>query len=86
MSTALIIYGSTTGNTEFTAETVQAFLEDKGNEVALRNVSDTSATELEKNSDLYMLGTRLGTDALRIDGEPEENEITEWTQDKVNGQ
>lgn len=147
MSTALIIYGSTTGNTEFTAETIESYLADKGAyEVTVKNVSDTSVSELDDAYDLYLLGCstwgedeielqedfesfyedlngdlnlsgkkfavfgcgdssyeyfcgavdvieerveKLGaslvTESLRIDGEPEENEINEWAQDVIHG-
>lgn len=147
MGNALIIYGSTTGNTEYTAETVQEYLEEKGGyEVSLVNVSDTEVSELKNEYDLYLLGCstwgeeeielqedfesfyenlngdldlsgkkfavfgcgdsayeyfcgavdvieervqKLGAslvcDSLRIDGDPEQEEIDEWTQGVING-
>ncbi|WDP92748.1 MAG: flavodoxin [Desulfobacter sp.] len=145
MSKALIIYGSTTGNTEFTAETIESVLSDKGYEVTLTNVTDAEAGLLNDPYDLYLLGASTWGDAeiefqedfepfydsmnnaidltgkafaifgcgdssytyfcgavdaledrvsklggkvicesLRIDGEPEEEEIDEWTQDVTN--
>lgn len=145
MKKALIIYGSTTGNTEFTAETVEETLAGAGYEVNTLNVSDTGISSLEEDYDLYLLGcSTWGTDeielqedfepffedmngglnldgkkmavfgcgdssyeyfcgavdvieerveklgakvvcgSLRIDGEPEEIEISEWTQDVIN--
>lgn len=145
MSTALIVYGSTTGNTEFTAETIEGSLSENGYDVSLLNVSDTTPSVLKDVYDLYLLGSStwgdddiefqedfapffdgMGTDisldgkkfaifgcgdstyeyfcgavdelenrvqkmganlvypGLRIDGEPEEDEIKEWAQDMIN--
>ncbi len=145
MSTALIIFGSTTGNTEFTAETIQAGLSDKGYDVTLTNVSDAEVSVLNEKYDLYLLGSSTWGDdeiefqedfepfyenmnsdlnlegksfalfgcgdssytyfcgavdeleakveklggkvvcpSLRIDGDPEEEEIQEWVQDVIN--
>lgn len=142
MSTALIIYGSTTGNTEFTAETIESVLSDKGYEVTLTNVTTAEVAMLNQPYDLYLLGAstwgdeevefqedfepfyddmngpldlsgksfavfgcgdssytyfcgavdalegriqKLGgniiCESLRVDCEPEEQEIQEWTQD-----
>jgi len=145
MSKALIIYGSTTGNTEFTAETIREYLQKNDYDVTLLNVTDVSVDELKKEYDLYFLGCstwgddeielqedfvdfyenmdsdislndknfsvfgcgdssyeyfcgavdvieakvkKLGgkvlAESLRIDGDPEEEEIDEWTQDVLN--
>lgn len=145
MSKALIIYGSTTGNTEFTAETIREHLEKNDYDVTFLNVTDISVDELKKDYDLYFLGcstwgddeielqedfvdfyesmnndlvlegksfavfgcgdssyeyfcgavdvieTQVGKlggkvlgESLRIDGDPEEDEINEWTQDVLN--
>ena len=145
MSNALIIYGSTTGNTEFTAETIEEYLSNSSYTVKTMNVSDVDVDVLKEPHDLYLLGCstwgedeielqedfepffddlknglsldnkkfaifgcgdssyeyfcgavdvieelveKLGAkvvcESLRIDGEPEENEINEWTQDVIN--
>ena len=144
MKTALIIYGSTTGNTEYTAEQIQEDLSGASWEVKLLNVANTSPEELKKEYDLYLLGAstwgtdgielqedfeefyenmedslsldgknfavfgcgdsdyeyfcgavdaieervnklgaRVATESLRIDGEPEDQEIREWVQGLV---
>ena len=145
MNTALIIYGSSTGNTEFAAETIESYLSDHQYQVTLMDASEADVGELKKSYDLYLLGcstwgedeielqedfesfyedmaaplsldgktfaifgcgdssytyfcgavdeieTRVGklgasllTQSLKIDGEPEEDEITEWAQDVIN--
>ena len=57
MSNALIIYGSTTGNTAYTAETIAAYLTANGGyEVSLKSVADIDASELNDAWDLYLLG------------------------------
>ncbi len=145
MSNALIIFGSTTGNTENTAEIIEATLSDKGYDVTLTNVTDAEVNVLNEKYDLYLLGSstwgddeiefqedfepfyenmnsdlnldgkafaifgcgdssytyfcgavdeleakveklggKLVCPSLRIDGEPEEEEIQEWVQDVVN--
>lgn len=145
MSTALIIYGSTTGNTEITAETIEEYLANNDWRVTLMNVSDTTVKSLEESYDIYLLGcstwgddeielqedfepffesmneklsldgkkfavfgcgdssyqyfcgavdvieekvSKLGAgllcESLRIDGDPEEDEIKEWTQDVID--
>ena len=145
MSKALIIYGSSTGNTEFTAETIAAVLSDSGYDVTVRNAADTGISVLDGKYDRYFLGcstwgedeielqedfesffddmtqldslkgkafslfgcgdssytyfcgavdlleelvrklggNQAGT-SLRIDGEPEEQEIREWTEEVLD--
>ncbi|XPV74998.1 MAG: flavodoxin [Desulfovibrio sp.] len=56
MSKALIIYGSTTGNTEFTAETIEKALENKDFETTLLDVSDIEAKNVADGYDLILLG------------------------------
>ncbi|NDV25331.1 flavodoxin [Desulfovibrio sp. JC010] len=46
MSKSLIVYGSTTGNTETTAEYVAEAFENKEIEVVLKNVTDVGAADL----------------------------------------
>lgn len=145
MSNALIIYGSSTGNTEFTAESIESALSDEGYDITLSNVADVDVNVLNEKYDLYILGSstwgdeeiefqedfepfyyemnsslsldgkafaifgcgdssytyfcgaidaleervsKLGgkviCESLRIDGEPEKEEIEEWTKDVAN--
>jgi flavodoxin I len=56
MRSALIVYGSTTGNTESAAETIEGFLSDQSYEVRLVNVSDVEPEILKETFDLYLLG------------------------------
>jgi len=57
MTKALIIYGSTTGNTEFTAEEIETVLKENNVDTTLKNVTNTRADELENKFDLYLLGS-----------------------------
>lgn len=57
MSKALIIYGSTTGKTEFTAETLESALSDKGYDVTLTNISDANINLLDEKYDPYLIGS-----------------------------
>lgn len=56
MNKALIIYGSTSGNTAFLAQYVEAGLKTAGYEVTTKNVKNSSLDEL-KNYDLVVLGS-----------------------------
>jgi flavodoxin short chain len=145
MKKALIVYGSSTGNTEFVAETIESFLSEDGYEVTLTDVSNTDIDIFDNSYDIYLLGCstwgedeielqedfepfyedmtgslslkkkslavfgcgdsaytyfcgavdlleervrKLGgslvCDSLRIDGEPEEEQINEWVQGVTN--
>nr|WP_319492807.1 flavodoxin [uncultured Desulfobacter sp.] len=145
MSKALIIYGSTTGNTETVADIISADLSKADYTIKKINVSDVDVDILNEAFDLYLLGSstwgddeiefqedfapfyenmngelnlsgkkfavfgcgdssyeyfcgavdaleerlaKLGAslvcESLRIDGEPEQSEINEWTQDVIN--
>lgn len=53
---ALIVYGSTTGNTERVANLIKDELKDKNIQVKVKNVRDTQPEEL-KNYDLILLGS-----------------------------
>jgi flavodoxin I len=56
MNTALIIYGSTTGNTENMAEMIQKMLENSDFEVDIRNVTDAAVEDLAAEHALLLLG------------------------------
>ena len=56
MTTALIIYGSTTGNTEAAAETIGSALRDRGVETKTLNVTDAGPGEIAGGHDLILLG------------------------------
>jgi flavodoxin short chain len=53
---ALIIFGSTTGNTEEMAETVKTALENAGLDTELKNVTDAAPEDLAGAHDLLLLG------------------------------
>ena len=57
MTTALIVFGSTTGNTEATAEMIENILKEKGVDVTVKNVVDAKVGELGKDYDLTVLGS-----------------------------
>ncbi len=57
MSSVLIVYGSTTGNTEQVAERIGAVLGTQGHSVTLKNVADASVDVLGGDFDLTLLGS-----------------------------
>jgi flavodoxin I len=57
MNKAVIIYGSTTGNTESTADMIDNVLRENGMETVVKNVVNASVEELNKDYDLIMLGS-----------------------------
>ena len=56
MSKSLIVYGSTTGNTETAAEYVAETFEDHEIDVKLRNVTDVSLDDLGNGYDIVLFG------------------------------
>ena len=67
MSKALIVFGSTTGNTESTAEVINDVLEGKDWDTVLKNVDETSVEELSWDYDLVLLGSSTwGDDEIEI--------------------
>jgi flavodoxin I len=57
MVKALIVYGSTTGNTEAVAEQIGKFFQGSGIDVTVKNVTATKVEELGAGFDLTMLGS-----------------------------
>ena len=69
MKKALIIFGSTTGNTEDMAETIQQVLNGSGWEAVKKNVQDASVEDLTGGHDLVLLGcpaTPYGDDTVEL--------------------
>jgi len=56
MGKALIIFGSTTGNTEITADLIKETLGENGMETEIKNVTDASVSDLNGGHDLILLG------------------------------
>ena len=56
MSKVLVVYGSTTGNTESIASKVASLLEAKGHEVALKNAADVDPQGLAEGYDAVLMG------------------------------
>ena len=56
MPSALVIYGSTTGNTEMVATRIGEVLSGKGVSVVVKNVTDASVSELGNSYDVTLLG------------------------------
>ncbi len=56
MEKALIIYGSTTGNTEFVARHIAAFLLGKGAKVETRDAAQTNTSDVSGAEGLVILG------------------------------
>jgi flavodoxin short chain len=67
MKKALIIYGSTTGNTETMADIVQKGLDGAGLTTELKNVTDVEASELNGPCDIVLLGCpAYGDDEIEL--------------------
>jgi flavodoxin I len=67
MAKVLIIYGSTTGNTETMAETVKDAIEGKGFDSELKDVSDCVPGDLSGDHDLLILGCpAYGDDEIEL--------------------
>lgn len=56
MAKALIVYGSTTGNTEMAARMISEILEEEGILVTVKNVADATVAELGNDYDITLLG------------------------------
>ena len=59
MSKILIVYGSSTGNTESIAEAIAKILGDKGHEVTIRNAAEVSAEGLAQGYDAVLFGSSV---------------------------
>ena len=57
MAKALIIYGSTTGNTESVAETAARTLRAKGLKTSVKDVTEASLDDLNQGHDLILFGS-----------------------------
>jgi flavodoxin I len=69
MARALIVYGSTSGNTAYASQFVQAGLESAGHEVVRKDVRTASIDEL-KDYDLVVLGSSTwDKDHLKLQGQ-----------------
>lgn len=78
MSSALIIYGSTTGNTEMVANRIGEVMKGKGVSVTVKNVTDAKISELGNGYEITVLGASTwGEDEIEFqeDFEPFFQEI-----------
>ncbi|CCO22389.1 flavodoxin [Maridesulfovibrio hydrothermalis] len=67
MSKSLIVYGSTTGNTETAAEYALEGLKSKGIDVELKNVTEVEISELSNGYDLVLFGcSTWGEDEIEL--------------------
>lgn len=67
MSKVLIVYGSSTGNTESIAQKLRDILTEAGQEVDMRNASEVSAPGLADGFDAVLLGcSAWGMDELEL--------------------
>jgi flavodoxin short chain len=67
MKKALIIFGSTTGNTEEMAGMVKTILEQSDFEVEIKEVTEASTTDLTADHDLLLLGCpAYGDDEIEL--------------------
>lgn len=66
MAKVLIIYGSTTGNTETASEIIEKTLSSKGADVDCKNVTDAAPGDM-KDADLILLGcSTWGEDSIEL--------------------
>ncbi len=63
MAKALIVYGSTTGNTEAVANQIGEVMSGKGVDVTVKNVTDVSVSELGGEYDVTLLGSSTWGDS-----------------------
>ncbi len=63
MAKALIVYGSTTGNTEAVANQIGEVMSGKGVEVTVKNVTDVAVAELGGEYDVTLFGSSTWGDA-----------------------
>lgn len=67
MASALIVYGSTTGNTEYVAEVAERVLTGKGMTVKMLNASSAKAAGLCDGYDLVLFGcSTWGDDSIEL--------------------
>lgn len=63
MAKTLIVYGSTTGNTEMVAGQIGEYLQKIGTEVVVKNVTNTFPEDLSENWDCVILGASTWGDS-----------------------
>lgn len=67
MNKVAIIFGTTTGNTERTAEIIKGRLEITAKEIEVKNVTEVSVNELTADHDLVLLGCAVyGFDSIEL--------------------
>ncbi len=67
MTSALIVYGSTTGNTEYVADVAKRVLTDKGLNVTMLDASSAKAESLCADYDLVLFGcSTWGDDSIEL--------------------
>jgi flavodoxin short chain len=85
MKKAIIIFGSTTGNTEEMAEIVKEGLEKAGLEAELRNATDASVEDLTSGHDVLLLGCpAYGDDTIELQ-EDFQDYYAKWNDVQLNG-
>lgn len=67
MSKILIVYGSSTGNTESIAEKLAKYFEEAGHDVAVQNAANTSPKHLADGHDAVLFGSSAwGMDEVEL--------------------
>ena len=67
MKKALIIFGSTTGNTEDMADSIKQVLEESGVETEIKNVTHAAVEDLTADHDVILLGCpAYGDDTIEL--------------------
>jgi flavodoxin short chain len=67
MGKVLIVYGSTTGNTESVADAIAKFLEKSGRKVEATNAADVAVENMAEGFDAVLLGSSTwGDDSIEL--------------------
>lgn len=85
MKKALILFGTTTGNTETMSETIKTVLDESGVEAEIKNVTDASVSDMTASHDVLLLGcAAYGDDTIEL--QEDFNEFYEnWDGLKLDG-
>jgi flavodoxin short chain len=85
MKKALILFGTTTGNTETMSDTIKNTLDDAGIETEVKNVVDAPVSDMTGDHDLLLIGcAAYGDDTIELQEDFEEF-YEQWDGLKLDG-
>lgn len=85
MKKALILFGTTTGNTEAMSDMIKNTLDDSGVETEVKNVVDTPVSEMNGDHDVLLIGcAAYGDDTIELQEDFEEF-YQQWNGIKLEG-